>query len=183
MAYQFGTFKTKLAEIEEWFKGECAAIRTGRASIALLDDVRADVYGSKMPLNQVASVTIEDARTIRIAPWDRNNTGSIEKAIRDANLGVSVVGDDKGLRVIFPEMTGESREKYAKLLGKKLEEARVSVRSAREDVWSDIQKKEKDGEMSEDEKFRGKEEMEKLVKETNEKLETLAKRKEEEILG
>jgi len=183
MAYQFGEFKTKLAEVEEWFKGECSAIRTGRASIALLDDVRADVYGSKMPLNQVASVNVEDARTIRIAPWDHANTAPVEKAIRDANLGVSVVGDDKGLRVVFPEMTGESREKYAKLLGKKLEEARVSVRSAREEVWGDIQKQEKDGDMSEDEKFRGKEEMEKLVKDANEKLEALAKRKEEEILG
>jgi len=183
MAYQFSQLKTKLGEIQEWFKGECSAIRTGRASMALLDDVRADVYGSKMPLNQVASVNVEDARTIRIAPWDHNNNASIEKAIRDANLGVSVVGDDKGIRVVFPEMTGESREKYVKLLGKKLEEARISVRSAREEVWNDIQKKEKDGEMSEDDKFRGKEEMEKLIKEANEKLEGLAKRKEEEILG
>lgn len=183
MAYQFTTLKTKLGEIQEWFKGECAAIRTGRASVALLDDVRADVYGSKMPLNQVASVTVEDARTIRIAPWDHTNTGSIEKAIRDANLGVSVVGDDKGVRVIFPEMTGESRERYVKLLGKKLEEARISVRSAREEVWNDIQKKEKESELSEDEKFRAKEEMEKSIKEANEVLEATTKRKEEEILG
>ncbi len=183
MAYNLAQLKTKSAEIQEWFKKECSAIRTGRASVALLDGVRADVYGSKMPLNQVAGVTVEDARTIRIAPWDHGNTAAIDKALRDADLGVSIVGDDKGIRVIFPEMTGESRDKYIKMVGKKLEEARISVRSAREEVWSDIQKKEKDGELSEDEKFRGKDEMEKVIKEANEALDAIAKRKEEEILS
>lgn len=183
MSYQFNDFKTKLASISEWLSKELSGVHTGRASIALLDGIRADVYGSAMPLQQVASMTVEDARTIRIAPWDAGSVQAVEKALREANIGVSVVNDGKGIRAIFPELTGETREKYAKVVGKKLEEARISVRTLREETWSDIQKREKDGEMSEDDKFRAKEAMESLVKEANEKLEAAAKRKEEEILG
>ncbi len=181
MAYNFSGLKTKSAEIQEWLKKEFSAIHTGRASVALLDGVRAEVYGNSMPLQQLASMNTEDARTIRITPWDGSAMPAIDKALREANLGVSVSADDKGIRVIFPELTGESREKYIKIAGKKLEEARISTRSAREEVWADIQKKEKEGAMSEDDKFRGKEEMEKIVKETNEALDKLLERKEQEI--
>jgi ribosome recycling factor len=183
MAYSFNNFKEKLGGIAEWLSKELGAVQTGRATVAFLDGIRAESYGSQMPLNQLAGMTIEDARTIRIDPWSTDTTAAIEKAIREANLGVSVVTDGKGIRVIFPELTGETREKYAKLVGKKLEEARISVRALREEVWSDIQKQEKEGAMSEDEKFKGKESMENLVKETNDKLDAIAKRKEEEILG
>ncbi len=183
MAYNFANLKTKTAEIQEWLKKELSSIHTGRASVALLDGVRAEVYGNMMSLQQLASINVEDARTIRIVPWDSGAMSPIDKALREANLGVSVAGDDKGIRVIFPELTGESREKYIKIAGKKLEEARISIRNAREEVWTDIQKKEKEGGMSEDDKFRGKEEMEKIVKEANEALDKLLARKEEEIRG
>lgn len=183
MAYSFNTFKEQLAGIPEWLTKELGNIQTGRATIAFFDGIRAESYGAQMPLNQLAGMTIEDARTVRIAPWAQDTTTAIEKAIREANLGVSVVNDGKGLRAIFPELTGETREKYAKIVGKKLEEARISVRGCREEAWTDIQKLEKEGELSEDEKFKGKETMESMVKETNEKLEAIAKRKEEEILS
>lgn len=183
MAYNLANLKTKTAEIGEWLKKELSAIHTGRASAALLDGVRADVYGSAMPLSQIANITVEDARSIRITPWDSGVMSAVDRALREANLGVSVSADDKGIRVIFPELTGESREKYAKIVGKKLEEARISVRNARDEVWSDIQKKEKDGELSEDEKFRAKEDMERIIKDGNEALDAIAKRKEEEIRG
>ncbi len=183
MAYSFNDFKTKLSGVSDWLSKELGAVHTGRASIGLLDTVRAESYGTMMPLQQLANMNVEDARTIRISPWAVDTAPAIEKAIREANIGVSIVNDGKGIRAIFPELTGETREKYAKIVGKKLEEARISVRALREEVWNDIQKKEKDGAMSEDEKFRGKEEMEKLIKEANEKLEAIAKRKEDEILG
>jgi ribosome recycling factor len=183
MAYSFNDFKVKLTGVSEWFTKELSSVHTGRASIGLLDGVRAEVYGSPMPLQQLANMTVEDARTIRISPWAADATQAIEKALRDANLGVSVVNDGKGIRAIFPELTGETREKYAKVVGKKLEEARISVRALREEVWSDIQEQEKGGKMSEDDKFRSKETMEALIKEVNEKLEAVTKRKEEEILG
>ncbi len=183
MAYSFNDFKTKLAHVPEWLSKELSGVHTGRASIGLLDGIRAEVYGTPMPLNQVANMSIEDARTIRIAPWDAGSVTAVEKAIRESNLGVSVVNDGKGIRAIFPELTGETREKYAKIVRTKLEEGRIRTRSMREEVWEDIQEQQKDGKMSEDDKFRSKETMEGLIKETNEKLEAVAKRKEDEILG
>lgn len=183
MAYNFSPLKQKTKEIADWFAKELSAIHTGRASVALLDGIRASAYGSMMPINQLGNVGVEDARTIRITVWDQGVAGGIEKAIQEANLGVSVGNDGKGIRVSFPELTTESREKYVKVVGKKLEEARISIRSAREEVWNDIQKQEKDGAMSEDDKFRGKEEMEKIIKEANEALDALSKKKETEILG
>ncbi len=183
MAYNFNDLKLKTKEISEWLSKELSAIHTGRASAALLDGIRVPAYGSMMPINQLANIGVEDARTVRISPWDQGVSSAIEKAIQDANLGVSVGSDGKGIRVSFPEMTTESREKYVKVVGKKLEEARISVRGVREEVWSDIQKQEKDGAMSEDDKFRSKEEMEKLIKEANDALDVLAEKKEKEILG
>ncbi|QQR82733.1 ribosome recycling factor [Candidatus Campbellbacteria bacterium] len=181
MAYNFSDLKKKTAEIQEWLSKELSAIHTGRASVALLDTVRASAYGSFMPITQLANMSVEDARTIRIAPWDSSVLGAIDKALREANLGVSVATDDKGIRVSFPDLTTETREKYVKLVGKKMEEARISIRGVRDEVWNDIQTKEKGGAIGEDEKFRAKEEMEKLIKEANEKLEELARQKEENI--
>jgi ribosome recycling factor len=134
-----------------------------------------------MPLQQVGSVTVEDARTLRISAWDQGLIKSVEKAITDANLGVSVSSDDKGVRVSFPELTSERREQLVKLTRAKLEDARVSVRRARDDCWQDIQKKEKDKLMSEDDKFRSKEKMEEVVKKANQTLEGMAQKKEEEL--
>ncbi len=183
MSYSFTHLSAKLTEVTDWLKKELSAVHTGRASIALLDGIRVEAYGTPMPLQQLANMNVEDARTIRVAPYAGDTRPSIEKAVRDANLGISVAGDDKGIRIIFPELTGETREKFAKIARKKLEEARVSVRNARDEVWSDIQKKEKEGSMSEDEKFRAKEDMEKKVKEANDTLDAVTKRKEEEIKG
>jgi ribosome recycling factor len=183
MAYNFSDLKKKTQEIKEWFSKELSAIHTGRASVALLEGIRVTAYGSSMPINQLANIGVEDARTIRITPWDTSVSSGIEKAIQEANLGVSVGSDGKGIRISFPELTTESREKYVKVVGKKLEDARISVRGVREEVWSDIQKLEKDGKLGEDDKFRAKEEMEKLIKESNDALDTLAKKKETEILG
>lgn len=183
MSYNFGPLKEKLAGAQVWLKNELANIRTGRATPIILDSVHVESYGSKMPINQVASVTIEDPRTLRISPWDNAQIKPIEKAITVANLGLSVVTDDKGLRVVFPELTTERRTQFAKAAKGKLEEARVAVRTAREEVWTDIQKKEKAGDMGEDEKFRAKDDMQKLVDECNAHLDEQYERKEKEILS
>lgn len=179
--YDFSTLNDAIASVTDHFKSELASIRTGQAAPAILDNVRVDAYGSKMPLNQVGSVTIEDARTLRVAAWDQDQVRAIEVAVREADLGVSVSADDKGVRVSFPELTSERRDQLLKITRSKLEESRTSIRQAREHTWHDIQKKEKDKELSEDEKFRAKEDMEKIVKDANEQLENLAKRKEEEL--
>ncbi len=179
--YDFKKLQAELTRAQDHYKTELTSIRTGRAAPALLDGVKVDAYGTPMPLNQVGSITIDDARSLRVSPWDLGLAKAIEKAISDANLGVSVGADDRGVRVSFPELTGDRREQLIKLTRAKLEEARTLVRRVRDDTWQDIQKQEKDKLMSEDEKFRGKEHMEKLVQEANKGLEEMSKRKEEEL--
>lgn len=179
--YDFKPFEKRLGEIEERLQKELASVRTGRATPAILDGVLVDAYGSRMPVNQLATISVEDARTLRVAPWNAADGKEIEKAILTANLGLSVSSDEKGVRVSFPELTTERRASLVKIAKEKLEDVRQMVRSARDDVWSDIQKKEKDGAMGEDDKFRAKEEMQKRVDETNKKLEELFERKEREI--
>ncbi|MFM2357786.1 MAG: hypothetical protein RJA61_523 [Candidatus Parcubacteria bacterium] len=183
MVYNFTSFKTQIKEVEEWLKREFGSLRTGKASPAVLDIVKVESYGSLMSINQIGSVTVEDARSVRITPWDMSQAKAVEKAITTSNLGLSVTVDDKGLRVIFPELTTERRADLVKVAKAKLEEARKSVRLERDKVISDIDKKEKEGGMSEDEKFRFKAETQKIVDEANKNLETLFEKKDKEIMG
>ncbi len=179
--YDFTKFKKNNKKSEEYYKNELASIRTGYAAPSLLDGVKVDSYGTMVPINQVGSITSEDARTIRVSPWELDAIHQVEQAIQNANLGVSVSSDEKGVRVSFPELTSERREQLIKLTKTKLEEARISVRKNRDTVWGDIQKLQKDGEISEDEKFKAKEEMEKITKEYIERFEEMAKKKEAEL--
>ncbi len=181
MAYNFSKFQQKIKETQEWYAKELSSIRTGRASTSFLDPVRVDSYGSEMPINALATISNEDAKTIRISPWDNSQVQAIEKAINMANLGISVVVDGSGLRVIFPELTGERRLQLVKVAKEKLEDARVAIRRERSEVSDDLNAKKKDGEMSEDEVIRAKLEMEKYVQEGSKKLEELFAKKEQEI--
>lgn len=183
MTYDFTAFRSRTAEIEEWFKKELSLLRTGRATSAILDSITVDSYGSQSPIAHVGSISMEDARTLRVAPWDKSQVKTIEAAIQKANLGLSVSTDDAGLRVIFPELTGERRAQIIKLLKDKLEDARISIRKEREVVLTDFKTKEKDGELSEDEHFKAKEELQKLIDTANSRFEELADKKEKEILS
>jgi ribosome recycling factor len=181
MIYNFTELKARVKDVEEWLKKENTQIRTGRASIGLLDFIRVNSYDSLVPLNQVASLSTEDPRTIRISPWDSSQVKEIEKVLVASNLGVSVSVDDRGIRVSFPPLTTERRDEFVKLAKTKLEQAKVSLRKHRDEVWEDIQAKEKEGGMSEDEKFRFKSEMEKIIQDTTKNLEALCGKKEDEI--
>ncbi len=181
MAYDFKQFDARVKETVEWLSREFAAVRTGRATPTLLDMVQVEAYGARMPLQQVASVGSEDARTLCITPWDKGQLKDIERAITEANLGISVVTDDKGIRVIFPELTSERRVQLLKLAKTKLEEARVVLRKSREEVLKDIETKEKEGELSEDDRFRLKEEVQKRVENANGSLDEQMSKKETEI--
>jgi ribosome recycling factor len=183
MAYNFSEFKKGLGEVEAWLAKEYAAIRTGRATPSILDHVKVNSYDSMMPINQVASITTEGPRSLRVVPWDTTVNKAIEKAINESDLGLSVAVDEKGVRVTFPELTAERRESLVKLAKQKLEDARISLRKERESVWNDIQEKEKAGIITEDEKFRLKNEMQKLADETNDKLVVLTERKEQEMMN
>lgn len=183
MAYDFKPFEKRIAEIIEHLGKELSGIRTGRATPTILDGIQVESYGTRVNLNQVANISVEDARTLRISPYDATQAKEIEKAITVANLGLSVGADEKGLRVFFPELTGERRTSLIKIAKEKVEESRTTIRLEREEVWADIQKQEKDGDMSEDDKFRSKEEMQKRVDAANTKFEEALERKEKEIAG
>ncbi len=181
MAYNLSTFKKDLEEVTQWLSREFSALRSSQATPAMLDNVRVESYGSYMPLNQVASISLEDSRTIRIAPWDTTQIPTIERAIRDADLGLSTVADGKGVRAILPELSSERREQVVKVMKEKLEDARVKVRKLRDETKADIAKKEKDGEIAEDDKFRSLEAMQDMVTAINNELDEMAKTKEAAI--
>jgi len=181
MPYDFSSLKDGVKEAESWLSGELSAIRTGRATAAVLDGVRIDSYGAKVPVNHIAGVTTEDAKTLRITPWDKGQIKSIEQAITKADLGVSVVADGEGVRVIFPDLTSERREAFAKLARAKTEEARKRLRRVRDEAWGDIQNKEREGILTEDEKFRFKDDMQKTVDDTNKRMGEMLEKKEKEI--
>jgi ribosome recycling factor len=147
----------------------------------LLDGVKVESYGTYMPLNQVGSINIEDARTLRISVWDKQAVSAIERAIQDANLGISTVADSDGVRVIFPELTSERRLQLLKLAKAKLEDSRISVRAVRDEIMKAIDKQQKEGEISEDEKFTYKETIQTKVDATNRTLETQFIQKEAEL--
>ena len=171
----------KLKEATQWLEKEFSGIRTGQASPALLDGVKVESYGTFMPIPQVGSVGIEDARTLRISAWDASVIPAMEKAIREADLGVSLATDSSGVRVIFPELTGERRTQLVKLAKTKLEDARVTVRGIRDDVMKQIESAQKAGDISEDDKYDLKESIQKEVDATNQALENLFAKKESEI--
>ncbi|MFM2374101.1 MAG: hypothetical protein RLZZ234_96 [Candidatus Parcubacteria bacterium] len=181
MAYSLQPFTDAAKETSEWLVREYAGIRTGRAAPAILDSISVESYGTTMSLREVGSIGVEDARTLRVSPWDASQLKAIEKAITAANLGLSVVSDDRGLRVMFPELTAERRDQLTKIAKSKLEDARVAIRKARDEANKDIDAKEKSGDMGEDDKFRAKQELQKKVDEANASLEALFDKKESEL--
>jgi ribosome recycling factor len=183
MQYNFSNFKKEIKKVEEFLSKEYSQLNIGRASPMVLDGINVESYGSFVPLKNVASVSIEDPKTLRIAPWDKTQIKGIEKAIVGSNLGLSVATDDQGIRVIFPQLTTETRQTLVRVLKEKLEESRISVRREREAVMEDIETQEKEGKMTEDDRFRAKEELQKIINETNNNLEAIFEKKEHEVMG
>jgi ribosome recycling factor len=181
MAYDFKKLKENIKSSEEWLKKEYSGLRTGVASPSILDGVLVEVYGSRMPINQLANIGIEDARVIRVTPWDKTQAKAIEKAITLAELNVSVGTDDKGVRIFFPELTSERRVLLIKTAKEKLEDTKVKIRVFRDETLKDIEDKKKAAVFGEDDMFRYKTEMQKLVDEGNTALEVLFDKKEKEI--
>ncbi len=179
MQYNFSNFKTELKKVEEFLSKEYRELNVGRASPMVLDSISVESYGSYVPLKNVASVSIEDPKTLRIAPWDKTQIKGIEKAIAGANLGLSVVVDEGGMRVIFPQLTTESRQSLVKILKEKLEDARITVRKERENVIKDMEA----SDMTEDELFNSKEELQKIINEANANLEATFEKKQTEVMG
>jgi|SRR5581483_708105 len=181
MQYSFSPIRQKVKDIEEWLKKEFSAIRTGRATPAILDSVKVDAYGSAMPVTSLANISIEDARMLRISPWDNSLTKAIEKAIATADLGLSVALDDKGVRVMFPELTSDRRAQLIKVAKQKSEEARITLRSEREKVLKDIDHQLKESKISEDDKFRLRAELQKIMDDAGRIFDDMLAKKEKEI--
>jgi ribosome recycling factor len=181
MDYEFKKVEEKLKAAEEWLKKEYGGIRTGRATPAILDGVQISAYGSMMPLKQVGNISVEDARSIRVSAYDASLIKDIERGIVAANLGVGTSADGTSVRVTFPELTGERRTELVKIAKGKLEEARTSVRLARDESWKEIQEREREGTLTEDDKFALKEDLQERVDATNRALESLFDAKETEM--
>jgi ribosome recycling factor len=181
MNYDFSFIKKKLPEAEEWLKKELALLRTGRASPALLDNINIDYYGARQPLKNVSAISAEDARTLRVRPWDNSLIQKIDQEIRNSSFGLQAIAEKDSIRVIFPELTEERRKALLKAVSEKLEQARISLRKIRDEHWRDIQDKEKEGKISEDDKYRLKDDLQKLIDGIQKKLDEMAKVKEREI--
>src|SRR5665213_2542689 len=173
MPYDFKQLDQKFAATKEWLAKDFRNFRTGRANPAILDSVQASAYGSSMPLKQLAQIGVEDARTIRVQPFDASTLKDIERAISAANLGVGTSSDGAIVRVTFPELTGERRTELVKMAKAKMEEARAAIRVARDEAWKEIQERERDSKITEDDKFSLKDELQKKVDTANEELEAL----------
>ena len=177
MSYNTQSFKLELKKIEEWLSKEYSQVHTGRATPLVLDSIMVESYGSYMSIKNLAGVTIEDPKTLRIAPWDKTQVKAIENAIRNSDLGLSVLSDSDGIRVIFPMLTTENRMKLIKILKEKLEEARISVRKMRQEEIDKLD------DLPEDDKKRGKEDIQKAVDESNSNLEVIFNKKEIDIMN
>jgi len=180
-SFDFKPLDNSIKETEEWLVRELGSVRTGRATPAILDTIKPEVYGTRTPINQVAAVSIEDARTLRIVPWDKSLTKVIESAITQANLGIGVGSDDQGLRVTFPELTAERRTMLLKVANEKVETARVTLRGHRTDTLKALDAAEKEGGMGKDELARFKDDVQKKIDVANGALDALGKKKEVEV--
>ena len=177
----FKDFKENIEEVKKFLQKEFAGIRTGAASVSILDPIKVEAYGSQMPISQLASISVEGATSILVTPFDTSIAGEIEKAITNSGTGLTVSNSGSNIRLSFPGLTADRRVMLIKLAKEKLETARVSLRNVRDDIRNDIIKQEKDGDISEDEKYTFFEEMERLSKEANKELDEKYDNKEKEI--
>lgn len=162
---------------------EFASVRTGKATPALLDTVKVDAYGAKMPLNQVATIHTPEPSLLVVQPFDKTLIGDVEKAILSADLGLNPANDGNVIRVPIPPLNEERRKEYVRLLHKMAEEGKISVRHARRLTREELHKRVKDHEIGEDEGHRREEALEKLTHEYSDKIDELLKHKEEEVMA
>ncbi len=174
--------KTRMEKAVEDFRKDLATVRTGRANVALLDSIRVDYHGTPMPINQLGSLSVPDPTIITIAPWDPTAVPLIDKAIRTSDLGLNPNSDGKVLRVPIPSLTEERRKDLVKLIHKVLENHRTAVRNIRRDIKEGVEKLEKEKKISEDDKKRALDELEKLTHAETKKVEDLSASKEKEVM-
>lgn len=174
--------EAKMKKSLESFQHEIAAIRTGKATTALLDRVKVDAYGQSMPLKQLGNVGVQDVHTLLIQVWDKSMVSGVEKAIRDANLGLNPAAEGQSIRVSIPPLTEERRKEYVKLTKKYGEDTKIALRNLRREILHGVDKLEKDKEIGEDEKNRSKKDADDLVHKYEKQINDLIAQKEKEIM-
>ena len=182
-AYDRQDIQRRMAGATESLRHDLSGLRTGRASIALLDPVNVEVYGAQMPLNQVATVSAPEPRLLSVQVWDKGNVNAVEKAIRSAGLGLNPISDGQMIRLPIPDLTEERRKELAKLAGQYAEKARIAVRNVRRDGMDALKTDEKTHEISEDERKRLEADVQKMTDATMAEIDSAAYAKEQEILG
>lgn len=182
MSYKKQDLQQRMDKAVEALQKEFSGLRTGRASVNLLDAVVVDMYGSKMPLNQVGTISVPEARMLTVQVWDSSAIKSVEKAIRDSGLGLNPMPDGNNIRIPIPDLNEERRAELTKIAGKYAESARISVRNVRRDGMDALKKMEKDGDISEDEHKRLSEEVQKLTDETVKQVDGMLADKEKDIM-
>ncbi|MFY9529341.1 MAG: ribosome recycling factor [Candidatus Acidiferrales bacterium] len=174
--------RTRMEKAVEDFRKDLASVRTGRANVALLDHIRVDYHGTAMPINQLGTLSVPDPTMIVVSPWDPSATPLIDKAIRTSDLGLNPASDGKVVRVPIPSLTEERRKELVKHIHKVLENHRTAVRNIRRDIKEAVEKLEKEKKISEDDKKRTLDELEKLTHSESKKIEDLSAAKEKEVL-
>ena len=182
-AYDKSDLERRMTGAVEALKHDLGGLRTGRASTTLLDPVMVEVYGSHMPLNQVATVSVPEPRMLSVQVWDKSNVGPVEKAIRSAGLGLNPINDGNNLRLPIPDLTEERRKELAKLAGSYAEKAKIAARNVRRDGMDSLKTDEKKNVFGEDERKRHEAELQKLTDKTIAEIDAAAAAKEKEILG
>ena len=182
-AYDKTDVQRRMTGAVEALKHDLGGLRTGRASVTLLDPVNVEVYGSQMPLNQVATVSAPEPRMLSVQVWDKTNVGPVEKAIRSAGLGLNPINDGQTLRLPIPDLTEDRRKELAKLASQYAEKARIAVRNVRRDAMDSLKVDEKKGVFGEDERKRHETEVQKMTDTTVADIDATSGAKEKEILG
>ncbi len=182
-AYDKTDIQRRMTGAIDALKHDLVGLRTGRASTALLDPINVEVYGAHMPINQVATISAPEPRTLSVQVWDKSNVGPVEKAIRSAGLGLNPITDGTMIRLPIPDLTEERRKELAKLAGQYAEKARIAARNVRRDGMDALKTDEKKHEISEDERKRLEAEVQKMTDATIADIDASAHSKEQEILG
>jgi len=173
----------KIDEVLEKLSEKFKQVRTGKANTSLVEGIQVEYYGSKSPLKQMAQITTPDAAHIVITPWDKNSLADIELAVRNSDLGLSPVNNGKDVRINLPPMTEERRKELIKHIKKLSEEAKVIIRNLRSEVWNEVKQLEKKSEITEDDKYDAEKKLNKLIEDTNKKIEELFDKKKTEIMS
>ena len=182
MALDKNDLKRRMDGAVETLHKEFSGLRTGRASVNLLDPVVVDLYGSKMPLNQVGTISVPEPRLLSVQVWDTSAVRSVEKAIRDAGLGLNPMPDGNNIRIPIPDLNEERRQELTKVAGKYAESARVAVRNVRRDGMDSVKKMEKDGDISEDDMKRLSDDVQKLTDDAIKQVDSMLADKEKDIM-